>query len=70
MIDHNRSHHRDVATPEDSGSARFGENFWGYMFRRQLPHSPLFRPWQLEKERLARKGRGRGRCRTSSSSRC
>lgn len=58
MIDHNRGHHRDVATPEDSGSARFGENFWDYMFRRQLPHSTLFRPWQLEKERLARKGRG------------
>ena len=58
MIDHNRGHHRDVATPEDSGSARFGENFWSYMFLRQLPHSTLFRPWQLEKERLARKGRG------------
>lgn len=58
MIDHNRGHHRDVATPEDSGSARFGENFWGYMLRRQLPHSTLFRPWQLEKERLARKGMG------------
>lgn len=58
MIDHNRGHHRDVATPEDSGSARFGENFWDYMFRRQLPHSTLFRPWALEKERLARQGKG------------
>lgn len=58
MIDHNRGHHREVATPADSGSARFGENFWDYMFRRQLPHSTLFRPWRLEKERLARQGRG------------
>ena len=58
MIDHNRGHHRDVATPEDSGSARFGEGFWEFMFLRQLPHSDFTRPWKLEKERLARKGKG------------
>lgn len=58
MIDHNRGHHRDVATPEDSGSARFGEGFWEFMFLRQIPHSDFVRPWQLEKERLARKGKG------------
>ena len=58
FIDHNRGHHRDVATPEDSGSARFGEGFWEFMFLRQLPHSDFTRPWQLEKERLARKGKG------------
>lgn len=57
MTDHNRGHHRDVATPEDSGSARFGENFFYFMLMRQLPHSTLSRPWQLEKERLARKGK-------------
>lgn len=57
MTDHNRGHHRDVATPEDSGSARFGENFFSYMLMRQLPHSTFTRPWQLEKERLARKGK-------------
>jgi alkane 1-monooxygenase len=58
MIDHNRGHHRDVATPEDSGSARFGEGFWTFMVARQLPHSTVLRPWQLENERLARKGKG------------
>ncbi len=58
MVDHNRGHHRDVATPGDSGSARFGENFWYYMLARQLPHSTVLRPWNLEKERLARKGKG------------
>lgn len=58
MVDHNRGHHRDVATPEDSGSARFGEGFWYFMFARQLPHSTVLRPWLLEKERLARKGKG------------
>lgn len=57
MTDHNRGHHRDVATPEDSGSARMGENFWYFMIFRQLPHSTVMRPLQLEKERLARKGK-------------
>lgn len=57
MVDHNRGHHRDVATPEDSGSARFGESFWYFTAMRQLPHSTVLRPWQLEKERLARKGK-------------
>ena len=57
MVDHNRGHHRDVATPEDSGSARFGENFWTFMLARQFPHSTVWRPLQLEKERLARKGK-------------
>lgn len=58
MIDHNRGHHRDVATPEDSGSARFGEGFWEFMLLRQVPHSDFVRPWALEKQRLARKGKG------------
>ncbi|THD02418.1 hypothetical protein B1810_14915 [Panacagrimonas perspica] len=57
MTDHNRGHHRDVATPEDSGSARFGENFYAFMLMRQLPHSTFSRPWQLEKDRLSRKGK-------------
>ena len=26
LLEHNRGHHRDVATPEDPASARFGEN--------------------------------------------
>ena len=57
MTDHNRGHHRDVATPEDSGSSRMGENFYYFMLMRQLPHSTIIRPWQLEKDRLARKGK-------------
>ena len=57
MIDHNRGHHKEVATPEDSGSARFGENFYQFAMR-QLPHSTILRPWRLEKERLARARKG------------
>lgn len=57
-IDHNRGHHRDVATPEDSGTARFGEGFWYFWLARQIPQSTALRPWRLEKQRLARKGKG------------
>jgi alkane 1-monooxygenase len=57
MTDHNCGHHRDVATPEDSGSSRMGENFWYFMVMRQIPHSAFLRPLQLEKARLARSGR-------------
>ncbi len=57
MTDHNCGHHRDVATPGDSGSARFGENLFHYLLARQLPHSTFIRPWQLERARLARSGK-------------
>lgn len=57
-IDHNLGHHRDVATPEDSGTARFGESLWYFWLARQIPHSTILRPWSFEKQRLARKGKG------------
>ncbi|MDN5939075.1 MAG: alkane 1-monooxygenase, partial [Salinisphaera sp.] len=57
MTDHNVGHHRDVATPEDSGTARFGENLYYYLIFRQFPHSAFIRPLQLEKQRLARSGK-------------
>jgi alkane 1-monooxygenase len=66
MTDHNCGHHRDVATPEDSGSSRMGENFWYFMFVRQIPHSTFIRPLQLEKSRLARSGKNAWRTSTSS----
>lgn len=57
MTDHNCGHHREIATPEDSGSARFGENLFYYLIMRQIPHSTCTRPWRLEKARLARQGK-------------
>ncbi|ABM97370.1 alkane 1-monooxygenase [Methylibium petroleiphilum] len=57
MIDHNRGHHRDVATPEDSSSARMGEGIYFFALR-ELPYTGFIRPWRLEKERLARSGKG------------
>jgi alkane 1-monooxygenase len=56
VIEHNRGHHARVATPEDPASARFGESFWLF-----LPRSVIGAArsgWNLEKRRLAFKGKG------------
>ena len=54
-VEHNRGHHRDVATPEDPASSRFGENIYRFA-RREMPGA-LRRAWTLEAERLARAGK-------------
>ena len=33
FIEHNRGHHKNVATPEDPSSARYGENIFSFWFR-------------------------------------
>ena len=53
-IEHNRGHHRDVATPEDPASSRLGESYYRFM-RREIPGA-IRRSWGLERERLARQG--------------
>jgi len=53
-IEHNRGHHRDVATPEDPVSARMGESIYKFS-RREIPGA-FKRAWQIEKNRLARRG--------------
>lgn len=53
-IEHNRGHHRDVATPEDPASSRLGESYYRFM-RREIPGA-FRRGWGLECGRLARKG--------------
>lgn len=55
FIEHNKGHHRDVATPEDPASSRMGENIWRFACR-ELPGAAR-RAWQLEKNRLERQGR-------------
>lgn len=55
-VEHNRGHHRHVATPEDPASSRMGESIWRFMFR-ELPGA-FFRAWDLEDERLERQGKG------------
>ncbi len=53
-IEHNRGHHRDVATPEDPASARMGESIWRFAVR-EYPGA-VRRAWTLERERLQRLG--------------
>lgn len=55
FIEHNRGHHKDVATPEDPTSARLGESIYAFALR-EVPGA-FRRAWRSETERLARKGR-------------
>jgi alkane 1-monooxygenase len=55
-IEHNRGHHRDVATPIDPASSRMGESIYRFVLR-EMPGG-FRRAWQLERERLARCGKG------------
>ena len=54
-VEHNRGHHRDVATPADPASSRMGESIYRFMLR-EMPGA-LVRAWTLESERLHRDGR-------------
>lgn len=55
-IEHNAGHHAQVATPEDSASARYGESLYRFALR-ELPGGFL-RALRLERARLSRQGRG------------
>ncbi len=54
-IEHNRGHHRDVATPEDPASSRMGESIYKFVLR-EIPGA-FRRGWAVEKERLERQGK-------------
>jgi alkane 1-monooxygenase len=49
-VEHNRGHHRDVATPADPASARMGESIYAFVLR-EMPGA-WRRAWALEKQRL------------------
>ena len=51
--EHNAGHHAEVATPEDSASARFGESIYRFVLR-EIPGG-LLRAWRLESKRLQRR---------------
>ena len=53
-VEHNAGHHAQVATPEDSASARFGESIYRFVLR-EIPGG-LSRAWRLERNRLRRSG--------------
>lgn len=50
IIEHNRGHHRRVATPDDPASARFGENVY-FFWARTIVFSFLS-AWRIEADRL------------------
>jgi alkane 1-monooxygenase len=54
FVEHNRGHHKRVATPEDPASARMGESFWAFLPRSAW--SSLQSAWALEQERLNKQG--------------
>jgi len=51
-IEHNKGHHKDVATPEDPASSRFGESIYQFV-KREIPGA-FRRAWSLESDRLKR----------------
>lgn len=55
-VEHNFGHHRAVATPEDTASARFGESIYRFALR-EIPGG-LWRAIAIETRRQARRGRG------------
>jgi len=53
-VEHNVGHHAQVATPEDTASARFGESIYKFALR-EFPGG-IKRAWRLEGKRLQRRG--------------
>ncbi|MBD3669751.1 MAG: alkane 1-monooxygenase [Gammaproteobacteria bacterium] len=53
LVEHNRGHHRHVATPEDSASAKMGEGLYRFMLREMI--GGVSRACRMESERLRRK---------------
>lgn len=52
FIEHNRGHHKNVSTPEDPASARYGENLYAFWLRSIV--MSYLDAWKLEAQRLQR----------------
>nr|BAC98365.1 alkane hydroxylase [Alcanivorax borkumensis] len=55
FIEHNKGHHRDVATPMDPATSRMGESIYTFSLR-EIPGA-FKRAWGLEEQRLSRCGK-------------
>ncbi|AXQ31332.1 alkane 1-monooxygenase [Solimonas sp. K1W22B-7] len=53
-IEHNKGHHKNVATAEDPASARMGESFWAFLPRTVI--GSIRSAWRIEAARLQRSG--------------
>ncbi|MEM9258711.1 MAG: alkane 1-monooxygenase [Bacteroidota bacterium] len=54
FIEHNRGHHRHVATPLDPATSRRNQTIYGFWLRSTA--LSWWHAWQLERERLAKQG--------------
>ena len=52
FIEHNKGHHKHVATPEDPASSRMGETFWAFLPRTVI--GSVRSAWHIERTRLQR----------------
>jgi alkane 1-monooxygenase len=55
IIEHNKGHHKRVATPEDPSSARYGEWVYGFYFRSIV--FSYFSAWQIANMETRKKGK-------------
>lgn len=55
FIEHNRGHHKCVATPEDPASSKMGENIYSFGLR-ELPNA-FMRAYGIERDRLHAQGK-------------
>ena len=55
FIEHNKGHHKNVATPEDPASSRMGETFWAFLPRSVIGSAAS--AWGIERDRLQRLGK-------------
>ncbi|WP_420465683.1 alkane 1-monooxygenase [Panacagrimonas sp.] len=55
FVEHNKGHHKDVATPEDPATSRMGESIYAFVVR-EIPGA-LRRSWASERIRLQRGGK-------------
>ena len=54
-IDHNKGHHKHVGTPNDPGSARYGESLYHFLFRMQWGTYQV--AWNIATDEQKKKGR-------------
>lgn len=55
IIEHNRGHHRRVATPDDPASARYGESIYAFWIRTIV--FSFLSAWRIEADRLRKDGK-------------
>jgi alkane 1-monooxygenase len=58
-VEHNRGHHKRVATPEDPSSARYGESVYAFYFRSIL--FSYFSAWEIAIKEMKKRHTGRFR---------